>query len=97
MMTMARGLFILNDASYGTEGSYNGIRFADAVSKRWRVSRTTRDVTRRCSDKSKGIVTKDVAMDVRTDFARREVVLHEWRAQGWRVETGDGRQADGRP
>jgi hypothetical protein len=40
---MARGLFILNDASYGTERSYNGIRFADAVSKRWRVSRTTRD------------------------------------------------------
>jgi hypothetical protein len=30
---MARGLFILNHASYGTERSYNGIRFAGAVSK----------------------------------------------------------------
>jgi hypothetical protein len=36
-------------------------------------------------------------MDLRTDFARREVVLHEWRAQGWRVDTGGGREADGRP
>jgi sulfur relay (sulfurtransferase) complex TusBCD TusD component (DsrE family) len=34
---MARGLIILNDASYGTERSYNGIRFAGAVSKCWRV------------------------------------------------------------
>jgi hypothetical protein len=30
---MARGLSIVNDASYGTERSYNGIRFAGSASK----------------------------------------------------------------
>jgi uncharacterized protein involved in oxidation of intracellular sulfur len=33
-MTMARTLFILNDAPYGTERSYNGLRLAGALSKR---------------------------------------------------------------
>ena len=31
---MARTLFILNDAPYGTERSYNGVRLAGALSKR---------------------------------------------------------------
>jgi uncharacterized protein involved in oxidation of intracellular sulfur len=33
-MTMARTLLILNDAPYGTERSYNGLRLAGALSKR---------------------------------------------------------------
>ena len=31
---MARTLFILNDAPYGTERSYNGVRLGGALSKR---------------------------------------------------------------
>ena len=34
MIAMARTLFILNDAPYGTERSYNGLRLAGALSKR---------------------------------------------------------------
>ena len=30
---MARNLFILNDAPYGTERSYNGLRLVNAISK----------------------------------------------------------------
>jgi uncharacterized protein involved in oxidation of intracellular sulfur len=33
-MTMAKTLFILNDAPYGTERSYNALRLAGALSKR---------------------------------------------------------------
>jgi uncharacterized protein involved in oxidation of intracellular sulfur len=31
---MSRTLFILNDAPYGTERSYNGLRLAGALAKR---------------------------------------------------------------
>jgi uncharacterized protein involved in oxidation of intracellular sulfur len=31
---MANHLFVLNDAPYGTERSYNGLRLVNAVSKR---------------------------------------------------------------
>jgi uncharacterized protein involved in oxidation of intracellular sulfur len=31
--TMTRNLFILNDAPYGTERSYNGLRLINAISK----------------------------------------------------------------
>jgi len=34
MIAMARTPFILNDAPYGTERSYNGVRLAGALSKR---------------------------------------------------------------
>jgi sulfur relay (sulfurtransferase) complex TusBCD TusD component (DsrE family) len=34
MIAMARTLFILNDAPYGTERSYNGLRLAGALSER---------------------------------------------------------------
>jgi hypothetical protein len=44
---MATTLFILNDATYGTERSYNGLPLAAALSKRSKVSRATRDVRRR--------------------------------------------------
>ena len=33
MIAMARSLFILDDAPYGTERSYNGVRLAGALSK----------------------------------------------------------------
>lgn len=33
-MTMAKTLFILNDAPYGTERSYNALRLAGSLSKR---------------------------------------------------------------
>ena len=33
-MTMAKTLFILNDAPYGTERSYNAARLAGSLSKR---------------------------------------------------------------
>lgn len=33
-MTMAKTLFILNDAPYGTERSYNAVRLAGSLSKR---------------------------------------------------------------
>jgi uncharacterized protein involved in oxidation of intracellular sulfur len=33
-MSMAKTLFILNDAPYGAERSYNGLRLAGALSKR---------------------------------------------------------------
>jgi sulfur relay (sulfurtransferase) complex TusBCD TusD component (DsrE family) len=34
MIAIARTPFILNDAPYGTERSYNGLRLAGALSKR---------------------------------------------------------------
>jgi len=34
MIAMARTLFILNDAPYGTERSCNGVRLPSALSKR---------------------------------------------------------------
>jgi len=34
MIAMARSLFILDDAPYGPERSYNGVRLAGALSKR---------------------------------------------------------------
>jgi uncharacterized protein involved in oxidation of intracellular sulfur len=34
MIAMARKLFILNDAPYGTERSFHGLRLAGALSKR---------------------------------------------------------------
>jgi uncharacterized protein involved in oxidation of intracellular sulfur len=42
MIAMARTLFILNDAPYGTERSYNGVRLAGALSKREGFERHSR-------------------------------------------------------